>query len=112
MRLSIHANGGYDVVDLEEDGAVEGKFVEFVGFSLDPFSLFEVEKRFSQEGASVTDYRSPRKRALASEALAAVEAARMLVEYSMEHGGVEPEAVARAKDYATLCLKRATEENC
>jgi hypothetical protein len=112
VRLSIHANGGYDVVNFDETNLEEGDYLEFVSYSLDPITLFEIEKKFTAAGAVISDYRSIHKIALACAARAAVAAARELIEYAYTHVGVEPEAIAKAKLYANECLKLATEECC
>lgn len=109
--LNIHANGGYDVVSVDEDGE-EGEYVEFVGFSLDPLSLDQITSKFVEQGAIIVDHRSQEKRDLAAEAKRAVETARDLILYAASNPGVEREAVGKARDYANLCVRRATEASC
>ena len=111
LKLSIHANGGYDVVATGEEGE-ECETREFVGFALTPWELASVEKKFAEQGAIITDFRSPKKLELARRANAAVEAARDLVYLAETMPGVEPEAIAKAKKYANECLRLATEESC
>lgn len=111
LVLSIHAHGGYDVAVKDDDGE-EGDLIEFSDVSLTPYELEAIAKRFKSEGAIVVDYRSTAKLFLANTALAAVEAANALITYSNEHGGVEPEAIEKAKQYAIKCMKLAHEESC
>lgn len=111
LKLNIHANGGYDVVATDEKGE-EGEMREFVGYALTPLELESLSKKFSEEGAVVTDFRSPKKKALAIKAQAAVEAARDLILMAGSTPGIEPEAIAKAKKYATECVRLATEESC
>ena len=105
-RLSIHANGGYDVVLI--DGDEEGEMIEYAGFAQCSLQLAMLMKQHD----SVADYRSEAKRALAQKAQDALEAFNSLLTHAIEYGGVEPEAVAKARIYAISCAREAMETSC
>ena len=111
LLLSIHANGGYDVVQLDEEGC-EGPYVEFVGYALSPYELTEIKRKFLDQGAIVEDHRSPEKLALADAAQEALERSCELMAHAVRYGGVEPEAIAKARRYADRLQSLATEESC
>lgn len=110
LRLCIHANGGFDVVQMMK-GGIEGDMVEFSRVALDPFELEEKAERFKAAGGEVLDFRTPEKLALFAEAKAAGQLLREMVEASAA-GGVDPEAIARCKLYVVAKVRAATEISC
>lgn len=109
--LSIHANGGYDVVELDERGN-EGAYVEFVGYAVSPLELDALVERHTAEGVAVADFRSPKKLALAEQARGALQYNQALHMQSIAVGGVEREAMVKARLYLESCVKQAMECSC
>jgi len=106
QRLSIHANGGYDIVEVEGD---KERIVEFDAFASCPLKLAQLAARHLSVGHEVDDYRSPEKLALARVAETAMAHAIAMVALAEVSPGVEPEAVTKAKLYALACAKIAME---